>query len=306
MSTARIPTSTSSPDGVAPAPDRPFASTAPGERLRPNRAARQSRRRPYRADSPQARLRAADSTAGESGGEARSPVAPSALASSATRSRQSTTTCEPMPTIPRPDVTRFAAPHIEPAQSPQGERECRTGGPCASAPAASTGPRRATDSRRARRRCERRRCRRLQTSSASPRTGLQASRRPAHAIALMKFFGIRHPAEDGALRLDHLEPDALELGEVRRDAVAQHDALVAAVVRLAHRRVHAHLERHAADDQRLDAAIEQDLVQVGGVKRALARLVDDRLARDRVELVDDVVALSRRGRGCGPSGRRCR
>ena len=88
---------------------------------------------------------------------------------------------------------------------------------------------------------------------------------------------VRDPAENRALRLDHLEADALELGEVRRHAVAQHHALVAAVVGLAHRGVHAHLQRDAADDQRLDAAIQQDLVQVGRVERALAGLVDHRL-----------------------------
>ena len=99
------------------------------------------------------------------------------------------------------------------------------------------------------------------------------------------------PAEDAALRLDHLQRDALELGEVRADAVGQHDAFVAAVVRLAHRRVHAHLGGDAADDQRLDAAVVQDEVEVGGEERALAGLVDHDLARLRRELGHDVVAV---------------
>src|SRR5690242_4668739 len=66
-------------------------------------------------------------------------------------------------------------------------------------------------------------------------------------------LGVGHPAEDGALSLDHLKPHALELREVRRDAVRQDDRLVATVIGFAHGGVHADLEGHAADDQRLDA-----------------------------------------------------
>src|SRR4029078_6447619 len=81
------------------------------------------------------------------------------------------------------------------------------------------------------------------------------------------------PAEDGALRLDHVERGALELREVRADAVLKHDALVAAVVRLAHRRRDADLGRHAADDERLDAAVAQDVVEISREERVLCTLV---------------------------------
>ena len=47
---------------------------------------------------------------------------------------------------------------------------------------------------------------------------------------------------------------SLELREVRGDAVREHQAVVAAVVRLAHRGVDAHLGGHAADDELPDAA----------------------------------------------------
>ena len=90
------------------------------------------------------------------------------------------------------------------------------------------------------------------------------------------------PAEDAALRLDHREADLVKLGKVRGAAVAGHDAAIAAIVGLAHGRVHADLGGDAADDQRLDAAVVQERVQVGREERALARLVDDRLARERV------------------------
>ena len=74
--------------------------------------------------------------------------------------------------------------------------------------------------------------------------------------------------------------DALELGEVGGDAVLEHQAVVAAVVGLAHRGVDADLGGDAADDELCDAAAAQDGVEVGGVERALAGLVDDRLAGD--------------------------
>ena len=54
--------------------------------------------------------------------------------------------------------------------------------------------------------------------------------------------------------------------------------------------MHAHLGRHAGDQQGLDAAIAQHQVEVGLVERALAGLVDHGLAVDGVELGDDVVA----------------
>jgi hypothetical protein len=38
--------------------------------------------------------------------------------------------------------------------------------------------------------------------------------------------------------------------------------------------VHADLERDAADDERLDPAVGEDLMQVRGVEGALPRLVD--------------------------------
>src|SRR5438270_1040476 len=59
---------------------------------------------------------------------------------------------------------------------------------------------------------------------------------------LDKVSGIGNPAEDAALGLDHFEPHALELGEVRRHAITQHDAFIAAVIGLANGRMHTHFE----------------------------------------------------------------
>ena len=54
--------------------------------------------------------------------------------------------------------------------------------------------------------------------------------------------------------------------------------------------MHADLRRHAADEQRRDAAVAQDEIEIGGEEGALAGFVDDRLARDRRKLGDDVVS----------------
>src|SRR5580704_13136858 len=99
-----------------------------------------------------------------------------------------------------------------------------------------------------------------------------------------------NPAEDPALRLDHLQAHLLELRKVRADAILEHEAVETPVIGLAHRGVDADLGGDAADDQLLDAAMFEDRVEVGRVERALARLVDDRLAGQWVELGNDVVA----------------
>ena len=82
----------------------------------------------------------------------------------------------------------------------------------------------------------------------------------------------------------------MELREVGSAAVGEHDAAIAAVVRLAHRGVDADFGGDAADQQVLDAEVAQQRVKVGRVERALAGLVDDRLAFERIELGDNVVA----------------
>src|SRR5580700_9647070 len=58
-----------------------------------------------------------------------------------------------------------------------------------------------------------------------------------------------YPAEDAALRLDHLDPGSLELGEVRAGTVLQHETVEAAVVGLAHCGVDADLGGDTADKQ---------------------------------------------------------
>src|SRR6202008_114704 len=103
--------------------------------------------------------------------------------------------------------------------------------------------------------------------------------------------GRRHPAEDAALRGDHPEAHLVELREVRADAVGEHEALEPAVVGLANRRVNAHLGGDAGHDQVRDAVVAQDLLEVGGVERALVGLVEDDLAVEGRDGVDDVVAV---------------
>ena len=83
-------------------------------------------------------------------------------------------------------------------------------------------------------------------------------------------------------------------------------ALVAAVVGLAHRRVHADVGRDAGEDDVGDPARSQQEVEVGGVERALAGLVDDQLALDRGDLGHDLPARLARARGSARTGRRRR
>ena len=103
--------------------------------------------------------------------------------------------------------------------------------------------------------------------------------------------GVGDPAEDAALCLDHFQADALEFREIRTNAIGYDEALVTAVVGLTRGGVHAHLGGDAGDQQLGDPACGEDVLQFGGIERALAGLVDDDLAVDRRELVDDVVAV---------------
>src|SRR5712671_360956 len=102
-------------------------------------------------------------------------------------------------------------------------------------------------------------------------------------------FGGCDPAEYTTLRLDHAQPHLLKLREIRPDAIRYDDAFVAAVVRLTHRGIHADFGGNPADDQLSDVAVLQHRVEVGGVKGALPRLVNHRLARQRIKFGDDVV-----------------
>jgi hypothetical protein len=92
------------------------------------------------------------------------------------------------------------------------------------------------------------------------------------------------------LRADHVQRGALEFREVALGGVLDQQAVVAAVVGFAHGGLHAHLGGDAGKDQMRDALQAQDLAQRRGVERALARLHDDDLARQRREFGHDVVA----------------
>ena len=101
---------------------------------------------------------------------------------------------------------------------------------------------------------------------------------------------IRHRAEHAALHLDHLDRCQMVAVVGGAAAILQHQAFEAAVVGLAHGGVDADIGGDAGEDDVFDAALVEDQFQVGGAERALAGLVDDRLAFDRVEFGDDVPA----------------
>src|SRR5579883_3232969 len=97
------------------------------------------------------------------------------------------------------------------------------------------------------------------------------------------------PSENPALRLHHVQRRLLKLREIGGDAIFKHEAVVTTVVCFAHRRRNADFGGDAADDELFDPAAFEDGVEIGGVKSALAGLVDDRLAGCRLQLVDNVV-----------------
>src|SRR6478752_1265551 len=78
--------------------------------------------------------------------------------------------------------------------------------------------------------------------------------------------GIGDPAEDSALRGDHLQADPLKLREVRTDAVADHQGLVPAVVGLPDRGVHADFGGHPGDNQPGDAILDENVTEGGAVE----------------------------------------
>ena len=97
-------------------------------------------------------------------------------------------------------------------------------------------------------------------------------------------------AEHAALHLDHVDRGEMVLDLGRAAAVREQQALVAAVVGVAHRRVHADVGGDAGEDDVADALRPQHEFEVGGEERALARLVDDGLARLRLQFRDDLPA----------------
>ena len=202
VSTARIPTSTSSPDGVAPGP-RPttLASTSP-------RAAATST-----ADLTACAIRA-DSC--------QDPIATPTVARTASRRIQARfdlvvarrqpprgrtavndTEALPEPKPTKPALTLTGSPLRKPERRSSTTRpEFRTEGPPCLRPTASTSLRESSDSQRERTRCERRR------SQPSPRR----ERGQLKGLGFVPFgsrdsldevLGIGNPTENAALCLDH-------------------------------------------------------------------------------------------------------
>jgi hypothetical protein len=100
----------------------------------------------------------------------------------------------------------------------------------------------------------------------------------------------RPTAPNAALHLDHLERRQV-IGVVRRSAaILEQDAFEATIVRFAHGRVNADVGRDPGQDNVVDATRAQHQFEIGGAERSLAWLVDDRLARERPKLVDDLRA----------------
>jgi hypothetical protein len=100
----------------------------------------------------------------------------------------------------------------------------------------------------------------------------------------------RDRAEHAALHLDHLQRVLVVALVGGGAAILEQHAFEAAVVGLAHRGVDADVGGDAGQHDVLDAAQPQHQLEVGGAERALAGLVDDRLARQRRQIGDDLPA----------------
>ena len=74
----------------------------------------------------------------------------------------------------------------------------------------------------------------------------------------------------------------------RRAAVREEQAFIAAIIRVPHGGVHAHVGRDPREHDISNPALAEHHVEVRCVKRALAGLVDDGLAVDRPKLGDDL------------------
>ena len=98
----------------------------------------------------------------------------------------------------------------------------------------------------------------VRVQQRAPATSPTEAPRSASADCRDDIGRVPHPAEDAALRLDHPEAHVLEFGEVGTHAILGHEAVVAAVVGLAHRGVDAHFGGDAGDDELGDAAVLQD------------------------------------------------
>ena len=101
----------------------------------------------------------------------------------------------------------------------------------------------------------------------------------SQVVASMTDADVGHAAEHPALHGHHVQRGGVVAGVGGAGAVGQDQALVAAVVRLAHGRVHAHVGGDPGQHDVGDAVGAQHQVEVGGVERALAGLVDRRPRR---------------------------
>ena len=119
------------------------------------------------------------------------------------------------------------------------------------------------------------------------RCGSRGSGTPARN----QFRGRGQRAPDAAFLLDHPLTRRAKCGIEGRDRVPHIEAIEAAVGRFAQSGVHADVRSYAADRERIDAARAELRLEIGAAKGAVCRLVDDELARRRLQRIDEVMAV---------------
>lgn len=97
-------------------------------------------------------------------------------------------------------------------------------------------------------------------------------------------------AKDAAFHLDGFKRAHMEGRLARGSAVFQNDTVEAFVVRLPHRRRHTDIRGDACNDQIFDALVSEKKLKICVRKRTFTRLVDDRLLRQRIQFVNDIVS----------------
>ena len=93
-----------------------------------------------------------------------------------------------------------------------------------------------------------------------------------------------------ALHGDHLVRRGVVAGVGRAGAVGDEAAFEAAIIRLSHGRVDAHVRCDAAEEEALASRRAEEVLEVGREEGALSRLVDDVLGWERLQIVDQLPA----------------
>ena len=105
-----------------------------------------------------------------------------------------------------------------------------------------------------------------------------------------QVLSLAHSAKDTTFDFDAIQGAQMQRWITGGRGVIHHDAVESSVIGFAHDRGHAHFSSDAGENEVLDAFVTQQQFEIGVREGTFARLVDHRLARQRVQFVYRVVA----------------